>query len=268
MLIAVTTILTRDAWWNEAISVASRLLLLKLILGMTRDAQVLLLPGGFLRVERESDIDGVLVDVEAVLEGYYQAVLWGMDVADESKKTGKDDCGPDPHLPFYAFLRLADGSKPLWRARQLAASSQQAVYFSALPTDRVVRVGSQTIGILLCGEMLAGVYGRGRTTRWTRDMVRRADVVLDVAHADVAVGGSRNWTWAIEKCADAQPSSRPVMVAQHLAMSRLDTVKWGAMGQAPRVASQTVLRRHVGRREVRPGGQPEAIVDLYDVGCA
>ncbi|MGK3994417.1 hypothetical protein [Sorangium sp. So ce1024] len=269
MRIAVTTVLVRGEWSKEAADVAGRLLLLKRILGATRDAELLHLSGGYFRVDSESDIKGKLPEIEAVLKGHGQAVLWGMDVAEDAKAIAKGVRARDPRLPYYGFLRLADGTKPLWRARQLAACSQQTVHFSSLQTNRVVRVGSHEIGVLLCGELLGGVHGRGRTAWWTRDMVRGADVVLDIAHANVAIGGGRrSWMGAIEKCSTTEPSSRPVMVSQHLDISKLGSVKWGAMGQAPRVASQAACCRHVERRTVGPEGHPSAIVDLYAIGRA
>jgi len=154
------------------------------------------------------------------------------------------------------------------KAQQLAATSSHAVHFSTLPADRVVRVGQTKIGVLICGEILARVYGRGRTISWTRDLVRDADVVLDLAHANVATGGPRNWMRALENCSRAKQSGRPVMVAQHLAAHLLKGKKCGDRGSAPLVASEEAISRHVARREVRSLAgcmHPAAVVDIYQV---
>lgn len=261
MKIAVTTVFFEGEWPEAARDVQSRLGLMREVIKKSRGARVVVLPAGFFRVSHERQLDGVRLKVETALQGCDAAVLWGIDVGEPDKGAAKKDGSLDPAIPSFAFLRLADGSVPICKEQQIAATSKHSVKFGRLPMKRIVQVGRKKIGVIICGEMLGNVYGRHKNAWKTRAIVRDADVVLDLAHANVAVGGPRSWMGAIEDCS----AQRPVMVAQHLAVRLLHGPQCGKNGDAPYINANAgqAQRRTVGSLGI--GTHPAAIVDLYAV---
>src|SRR5206468_2707782 len=104
----------------------------------------------------------------ARISRHSSAVAWGIDVQARrviAKRGGKGVAGMgdcDPRLSWFAYLRDADGEMRLSHARQLAYKSSQSIHFSRLPGNRIHEIAGTRTCLLICGEMLAGVHGRGR----------------------------------------------------------------------------------------------------------
>ena len=265
--IASATIIYFDDWRKEAADVDSRLRLLDSIAEEIRRSRIaidlLMLPAGFLQVRSSAELDKLADRVRRRAPDL--AVLFGIDVNEAKNHGAKRKGGKDPALGNFAYMATAGRRGPIWGAQQLAASSSHCVHWSRVPNDRVVRLGDNggaAIGVLVCGEVMADVYGRGKIFRKLREMVHHADVVLDIAHADVRWHRSapRTWRQALRN------AGHHVIVAHHLGQQALcRKLKTLAPNGEPHLIATTQARSQAKRLIVSNADSAEvtAYVDVY-----
>ncbi|HVX93654.1 MAG TPA: hypothetical protein VHK47_01995 [Polyangia bacterium] len=128
--------------------------------------------------------------------------------------------------------------------------------------SRVFRMDGRMVGFLICGEMLA----RSSDQRLGKTLVTGADLVIDIAHADIKIGNwHRTWSAAIRGLGGR--TKRPVAMAQHLDSERVaSTVKWYADKDGPKRLVNT-LKQSKARATVADGTDTDRIrayVDFYD----
>lgn len=256
--IGVTTVLFDDDWRRDSRDIDGRLGLLRDVAGLAskNGVELLVLPAGFFLVAAEIDRPSVARRAGRSLSGTSVAALWGIDVWATNAVGKAGGVDRDPMLPFYVYLRDANGTTLMRGARQLGYRSTQAVNSARLPRDRVVSVAGFPVGVLACGEVLARVYGRDRMHDHVRDIVKDASVVVDAAHANLKLKGLARWTRAIERCSGGR---RAVLVAQHLGRDRLRLPMYADRGRPPRVVS-SAAERSFGRRR----SDPRFVLDMYD----
>ena len=203
--VAVATVTYEERWQKDAEDAAGRLRLLERILGKIASSELVVLPAGFIRVSTESAAKVRAEQVGALCRAR-TAIAFGVDLIAATKGWREFD----PLLQSFGYLALKDGSHPLWHVRQLAATSQQRVAVARIENEeRTASIGESGIGLLVCGEMMGRVYGKGSRGRRLRAMVDGAGLVVDVAHSDIKVGSSpRTWSAALRETAKHTASDR------------------------------------------------------------
>jgi hypothetical protein len=211
MRIAVTTVMYEDDWHADAANLNARLALLDGILETTTGVDLLVLPAGFVCATSEAAAKKAAARVVAKTRSRV-AVVFGCDVTTSKKKARKSKA------QNFAYLARRDGSPALWHVQQLAATSADRIVVNdADDDDRVVSFLGKKVGFLICGEMMAKRRGRGfGGQRLGKTLVQDADLVIDIAHADVKTGNwKRTWSAALRDLGGFK-SRRPVAMAQHL----------------------------------------------------
>lgn len=279
-LIGVVTIIYEESWIDEARDEAAVVDLLGKVINAEQCLDAIAFPAGTLVVGPNDDPHECANRIVAKLPKRRSIIVYGVDVRgsegsllDHRPRKGKGmqrgwDANRYPVLSCFAYAAAPDGSKLIWGARQLGYRSTQAISYSKMPNIRSIRFGTVEVGLLICGEIMAKVYGRGRPFDRVRHIADQADVVVDIAHADVALRSLVRWTTAIEDVASSGSGGRSVLVAQHLATDFIKRAlrKYTDEGEVPKLAS--TASRHVRRTvvgEVEPG-IPEAVIDVYQVG--
>jgi hypothetical protein len=244
MKIAVVTILTSSPWSIEARAEDARIGLMAAIVNRARGAELVVFPAGFLVCGSSRARNRIARRVRNLLRTCACAVAWGIDVRQVSdrgkagnKGEGADDSARDPHLNWYAYLLDGAGGFVMSNARQLGYMSSQSVDVARVPDDRVLRIGGLNVGVLICGEMLTSVYGKGRDIDKLRDALDCSDVIVDVAHANLPIRGFTRWSRAIQATA-RNAVSGVVLVAQHLHRENLALRKFSTRGSPPQLASR------------------------------
>lgn len=270
MDLAIATILTRGSWLEEARDTDRRLALMRELVGRASDCALVVLPAGFFVCGSTAARNRTTESVLQLMRNFSCVVAWGIDVRGTNPQTrsakggDEDESDRDPTLPWYGYL-AEGGSARLVHAQQLAYKSSQSVSADRLPRDRVHEIAGTRVGLMICGEILAGVHGRGRAIEKLRDAFGGSDVIVGVAHANIAIRGFTRWTTAIAaaaRCAD----TRFVALAQHLDVENLEGRKFATGGKAPRLASRRANQCWQRRESLfDPGGVPAALIDVYEV---
>lgn len=274
MKLAVASVLTRGSWIAEARDIDERLTLMREIIELAGDGALVVLPAGYFVCPSTRARNRTADRVLQHLRGAACAVAWGIDVRPitdaRTSKSGKgaarDDYDYDPRLTWYGYLRDARGSLLIAPTQQVAYRSSQFVRHDRLPRDRIHEIAGTRVGVLVCGEILARVYGRGRSVNRVRDVLKGADVIVDAAHANIPIRGFTRWTTAIA-ATGRQAGTRVTVVAQHLDVDNLHGRKFATRGEAPRLASRAGDKCWCRREPIvcRRGAGTAALVDIYDV---
>ena len=278
--IGVVTTLYAEDWQADSRNIPERLNLLHHIVKAEPNLDILLLPAGTFVVAPNADLNQVARTLESQFPTPRPTICWGLDVRTSSgdsdgpqmarKLTGTPpaaDDDRDPFLSFYALISPSQGSSPLWLAQQMAYRSTQAVADSNLPKNRVFSWGDVSVGVLICGELLASVHGRKRRVTRFRHITASANLLLDMAHADIAISGFVRWTAAMDDAVAYADGYRSLLIAQHLCVDSLERElpKFTSDGDVPKLFRGDVChmrRTPVGRLTSR---FPAALVDVYNL---
>jgi hypothetical protein len=156
----------------------ARLDALDRLLGVAREkaADLVMLPGGYLTVNDESELPGVIADVTRRAAAGV-AVALGIDLPDEPR--GK--AARAPHLPFYAVVcgRISGGP---WKQTSSTSKNAADVDDTDVPgAARVVEVAGCRLGVLICGELFSW---------WARQSFshQNLNLALDLGHYSMGTG--------------------------------------------------------------------------------
>jgi len=155
------------------------------------DADLVVLPGGYLTVPAVQDVPGAIAELSRRADRAGIAVIGGVDVAtpsaDDPKTAARDaKRAATAALPYFGFAsgRAAFGADPGRRWQQSSSTSANAwdVPDPDVPgPDRVVVLGTTRIGVLICGELFSS---RGRESMAGLGL----SLVVDLGHVGMGTG--------------------------------------------------------------------------------
>jgi len=178
MKLATTTVsyegYAHEAWNVKRLSVAEHAVEKARELG----AQVLVLPGGFFTTRTSEARDSIAASLINVAKGQNIAVIFGVD-QDTKHLNDYTPAIRSGTLPFYVYVwsPTDEGPPHPWNQRSTNSENQRHVPEEHCRDVRFLRVGDDTIAVLICGEIF-----NKRIRRALADYHPRPKVVVDVAH--------------------------------------------------------------------------------------
>ena len=161
----------REPSWNPR-----RMKLLEALLRVVtqEDANLLVLPGGFLTAKSEGAVVYQVAAVAKLAEDAGLAIIGGVDVyaTEISKRVAESgqriaDLISSRRLPYFGFAvgRVALGNDCVhpWRQTSTSGKNSEQVSEADVPgAGRLVRIAGRQVGVLICGELFNGPRGN----RW------------------------------------------------------------------------------------------------------
>lgn len=143
-------------------------------------ADVLLLPGGYWTVATQAEVEPLAVEMCALAAKHSLTLVAGIDLPPPSATTKRTSRRAD--LPYYGIVGVPGMSLHCWQQTSSDNTNALNVTAADIPgPERVVQVGTQTLGILICGEIFS-VPAR------TRLADQNPTVVVDLGHAGMGQG--------------------------------------------------------------------------------
>lgn len=148
-------------------------------------ADVVVLPGGYWTVRHFEDVEPLAMRLasEAATNGI--ALIAGIDVQSAHGKKAKG--AAHPVLPFFGFVgRVGTPVPRVWRQTSDNNENAQEILDDEVPgAHRVVPLGTQSVGVLICGELFSW-----RARQLMADL--SPTLVVDLGHVGMGTGVTRS----------------------------------------------------------------------------
>jgi len=143
------------------------------------EANVIILPAGFFAVHNSKAREAIADSLICIAKRLGIGVVFGVDQAVKDISRNWESEIRDENLPFYAYAWSPDDkdSPYCWNQRSIDSNNQRFAPNESCRNVRLIRIGNETLGILICGEIF-----NPRILSALAAYHSKPNVIVDLAH--------------------------------------------------------------------------------------